>query len=346
MGRKRLIGGGDKPAKRKKVTVRIIKEKHGGEITEPHRLLTEIRNAEHGHLAEAKIGLAWRTGWRSDTDGHTKMGQCRKSSDLDREMYAGFDFVILLNEEAWKGLNEAQKRALIDHELCHAALSMDANGEPKYNDRDRLCCRVKKHDVEEFRCIVERHGLYTQDLAALAEAAINDSQRPLLAVAEKAEAAATANGNGKSKSAWRNWPTSCLLECGLPAGKLKLLEENGLDTMGKLMDRMNRAGAEDFWWKDIKGFGEGGYDAMVNSIMALRKGKSDFQADEQCNPATAPESATAATTDGDDSGDDASDNGDMETKILSMSNAGTGMKKIAEEVGVSERTVRKVLGKL
>lgn len=279
MGR-RKGSGGNKPTKRKKVTVRIIKEKHAGAITEPHQLLAEIRQREHAHLAEAKIGLAWRSGWRSDTDGHIKMGQCRKSTDLDREMYAGFDFVILLNEEAWGGLNTAQKTALIDHELCHAALSMDSNGEPKYNDRDRLCCRVKKHDCEEFKCIVERHGLWTQDLADIATAAINDAKRPLLPPADNAS-----DSNGKpateaaSPAVWRDWSVNVLGDYGLPAGKVKLLHEAGLTTMGKLMDRMNKAGAEDFWWKDIKGFGETGYDAMINAIMGLRKDEPDFQAD-------------------------------------------------------------------
>lgn len=291
MGRRRASG--DKPKKRKKVTVRIIKEKHAGEITEPHKLLNEIREKNHTHLAEAKIGLAWRSGWRSDADGHTKMGQCRKSSDLDREMYAGFDFVILLNEEAWGGLNTAQKSALIDHELCHAALSMDSNGEPKYNDRNRLCCRIKKHDVEEFRCIVERHGLWTQDLADIATAAINDAKRPLLAVAEvdgaesDTESATESGGNGAATKgapdAWRKWPVNTLGDYGLSIGKVKLLSEAGLKNMGKLMDRMNKAGAEDFWWKDIKGFGEGGYDNMVNAIMALRKDRPEFQVDANAN---------------------------------------------------------------
>ena len=36
----------------------------------------------------------------------------------------------------------------------------------------------------------------------------------------------------------------------------------------------------------------------------------------------------------------------LEANILRLSNLGTGMKKIAEELGISERQVRKVLGKL
>jgi len=297
MGRR---SAGPKVKKRKKVTVRIISEKHNGEVTEPHRLLAETRKNFHAHLEAAKIGLAWRMGWKSDTDGHMTMGQCRKSSDLDREMYKGFDFVILLNEEAWPRLNEKQKRALIDHELCHAAITMDADGNPKFNDRDRLCCRVKKHDIDEFKCIVERHGLYTQDLEDIARAAINDAKRPLLKEAEKAEeeaaekpAAASAtesteSTNGESQppaGAWKRWKVDCLSRFelgnqGLPDGKVKLLQEAGLTTMGKLVTAMRKEGGEDFWWKSIRNFGESGYDALTTAMVALRAAKPEFQADE------------------------------------------------------------------
>ncbi|MEN6507136.1 MAG: putative metallopeptidase [Planctomycetaceae bacterium] len=298
MGRK-----GSKVKKRKKVTVRIIKEKHAGEITEPHRLLADIRRQYHAHLAEAKIGLAWRLGWRSDTDGHMRLGQCRKSSDLDREMYTGFDFVILLNEEAWPTLNEKQKLALLDHELCHAALSMDADGNPKINDRERLVCRTKKHDVEEFRCIVERHGLWTQDLESIARAAVNDKKRPLL----NGGGNSSSGGNGSTSTStpatytngvpvpagtpiegtaasnvdWRSWKTEVLGHYGLPAGKVKLLCEAGLGTLGKLMRSIQEAAEPGFWYKAIKGLGENGYDALTEAIAAMRQARPEFQADEK-----------------------------------------------------------------
>ena len=282
MGRRK--GSGEKPKKRKKVTVRIIKEKHAGEITEPHRLLTEIRKQFHAHLEAAKIGLAWRMGWKSDTDGHMTMGQCRKSSDLDREMYAGFDFVILLNEEAWPTLNDSHKRALIDHELCHAAITMDADGNPKYNDRDRLCCRVKKHDIDEFKCIVERHGLYTQDLEDIAKAAINDAKRPLLGESEKGEKVNGADvvQTGPSDVAlpadWRKWPIDELGEFGLPIGKVKILAAE-FSNLGKLMDSLAKAEEPGFWYKAVKGLGEAGYDALTEAIAKMRAARPTFQAE-------------------------------------------------------------------
>ena len=295
MGR-RKGSSGPKVKRRKKVTIQLIQEKYKGEATEAYRILSEIRNKEHGHLSEAKIGLAYRLGWRADTDGRLTLGQCRKRGDLDREL-DGFDFIILLNKEAWDRLNEKQRRALIDHELCHAQIVMDSDGSPKINDRDRLVTRIKKHDCEEFRDIVNRHGLWKQDLEAFATAAINDAKRPLLAESEKAEKSAakadattttlkiadtepTAANGDKPSRAWRRWNFQQLTNLGFPDGKRKLLEEAGIDTMGKLMDKMNRQGSEDFWWKDIKGLGESGYDAIVNAIMELRKSRADFQAEE------------------------------------------------------------------
>lgn len=291
MGRR--SSGGLKPKKRKKVTVTLIKERQNGEATEPYKILNEIRRKEHNHLSEAKIALAWRHGWRADADGRMILGQCRKRGDLDREL-DGFDFIILLNKEAWERLNEKQRRALVDHELCHAQLVIDADGSPKLNDRDRLVTRTKKHNCEEFREVVDRHGLWKQDLEAFAQAAINDAKRPLLPTdgtatssTAKAEPAASGNGNGKGKpethvpGAWRSWKTMILDAYGLPGGKVKLLESAGLDTLGKLVDSIKRADEPGFWYRNIKGFGEGGYEALTDAIMALRKARPEFQADEK-----------------------------------------------------------------
>jgi hypothetical protein len=65
----------------------------------------------------------------------------------------------------------------------------------------------------------------------------------------------------------------------MPAGKLKLLEEAGLVTMGKLMDAMRAREDQEWWYKDIKGFGETGHDAVVLAIANLRKARPEFQAD-------------------------------------------------------------------
>lgn len=237
---------GLKEKRRKRVTVRLVAEKHGGQQTEPYRILADLRAKEHNHLVEARIGLAWRIGWKADTDKHLQLGQVRKRGDLDREL-DNFDFIIMLNEEAWPTLNETQKRALLDHQLCHCALSLDADGTPKYNDRDRLVCRIKKHDVEEFRAIVERNGLWTQDLEEIAKAAINDAKRPLLDESKESEKADSKSA-ASNPDAWKRKNISALKEF-LSEKAFDALDGSSVSTLGDLSERMTRD--SNSWHKNI-----------------------------------------------------------------------------------------------
>jgi hypothetical protein len=64
-------------------------------------------------------------------------------------------FVVEICAYAWQFLDEKQKEALVDHELCHLALDEDkGKGTPT----------MRPHDVEEFSEIVKRHGLWRPDL--------------------------------------------------------------------------------------------------------------------------------------------------------------------------------------
>jgi hypothetical protein len=252
---RRAKNAGPKPKKRKKVTVRLLKRMHAGEVTEPYRIMEKLLETEHGHLDGVKFAIAWRLGWRADADGRLELGKCRKRGDLDRELDA-FDFVILLNDEAWPTLSAVEKRALVDHLLCHAKVVVDADGEPKQDDRGRLVCRIKKHEIEEFRAVIDRHGLYTADLSAIVQANINDSKRPLLQAMES-------GGGGKNvagaepvgepaadKDAWCKLPIDTLK---LPAGLLKKLGAADILTLGDFVDFQERHG--DHWTADLKGVG-------------------------------------------------------------------------------------------
>lgn len=82
-----------------------------------------------------------------------------------------YDFIILLNQEVWndKEFGPEKKAALIDHELCHAEVALARDGEPKLDERGRRVWRTRKHDIEEFRAVVQRHGCYKYDLEKFAE---------------------------------------------------------------------------------------------------------------------------------------------------------------------------------
>lgn len=159
-----------RPGKPKRVTYELIPRE--SVIGHPmYALLDELVFTHHDDLQPARIALAWCTSWRPDVDGRVTLGKCRKASDLDREL-AAFDFVILLRRAFWTDLRvtDAQRKALLDHELCHAAVRYDDKGQPVEDERGRRVYRVRKHDIEEFTEIVQRHGCYKADLEQFAAA--------------------------------------------------------------------------------------------------------------------------------------------------------------------------------
>ena len=62
-------------------------------------------------------------------------------------------FVIEIAESIWATLDSNQRKALIDHELCHC----------KY-DSDKEKASMRAHDFEEFTEIVERRGFWNPKL--------------------------------------------------------------------------------------------------------------------------------------------------------------------------------------
>jgi hypothetical protein len=166
-------------AKPKRVTCELIHPKsEAGKAMYP--LLAELVTAHHDDLFDARIALAWNMSWKCDTDGHLKLGKCKKASDLDRE-FAPFDFVILLSRSFYEDarVSDDQRRALIDHEISHATVKLARDGEPAVDERGRQVWRIRKHDVEEFAAIAERYGCWKRDLEEFARALRRAKQRRL-----------------------------------------------------------------------------------------------------------------------------------------------------------------------
>jgi hypothetical protein len=165
--------------KPKKIAFELI-DQEDSEGAVAYELLDEVRTAHHEDTQEARIALAWRKGLKPDPDGKLILGKCVKASDLQRELVA-WDFVILLNKEVWDDaeFTDENRRALLDHEMCHAAKSYGSDGEPKIDERFRPVWRIRKHDIEEFNSIVERHGVWKRDLERFAEA-IMRKKKPML----------------------------------------------------------------------------------------------------------------------------------------------------------------------
>lgn len=129
--------------------------------TEPYRLLHDLLETTHRRIADARanVALVFRKGLKPDKDGRLVLGKCRKASDLEKEVagLTAYDFVVVLNKEAWEVFDERRRRWLLDHELTHAEFVYE-DRRVKRDDRDRPVCRVRGHDLEEFLEVYERHG--------------------------------------------------------------------------------------------------------------------------------------------------------------------------------------------
>lgn len=168
--------------KPKKVSYRFIEP--DSDVGQPmYVLLADLVEAHHRELQKVgtRIALAWNVSWGPDVDGRVTLGKCRKVSDLEREIadLQAYDFVIVLLQSFWNDLRvtELQRRALLDHELCHAAVLLDKHGDPVIDECGRTAFRTRKHDLEEFACIADRYGCWKGDLVAFNDALERAKQR-------------------------------------------------------------------------------------------------------------------------------------------------------------------------
>jgi hypothetical protein len=199
---------GRKPKKGKSVKVTLIKppaQLTGKNVDgdNPYVIMRELIARYHDHLSGAKIAIAELLDVKANVDGVMVLGKCKKGSDLDRELHH-FDFVILINAHAWKEFKSPQKRALIDHELCHAEVVKDRDGELVKDEQGRQCYRTRKHDIEEFRDIVTRHGFYKADLELFALRCVEAAKRTKTlfdGIKDKPETNGKATGNQR-QSQW------------------------------------------------------------------------------------------------------------------------------------------------
>ncbi len=174
--------------KKKKIAHELIDPKGEAGIV-VYTTANELIDKHHEDLRDARIAFAWNLSWQPDVDGRVQLGKMKLASDLDREL-ADFDLVVILSREFWRDPNvtDKQREALLDHELSHGALQRAKNLEPIEDEKGRKCYRIRKHDIEEFSAVVDRHGVYQRDLEAFARALMRGRQRGLLEAEAQDEA--------------------------------------------------------------------------------------------------------------------------------------------------------------
>lgn len=162
------------------------------DFEEVYAVMDQLIASHHEHLvdSEADIALIWLLK-PSHSAGKLALGKTVKATDVQNALIgltskklSGYQFVIFLDASAWEKFVPDQREALMDHLLCHAFAELEeqnqqGNGGWKF--------KLRKHDIEEFSEVVQRHGLYLKDLQDFMEIA-KDAATPNLFTDQNAEA--------------------------------------------------------------------------------------------------------------------------------------------------------------
>jgi hypothetical protein len=141
------------------------------ELPEAAEIAEALIAEHHPHLEDASV-LYLATSQKRKSRGQVVLGTAGKmappqrylSSGVQQSVEAGADFLLIFTEAEWMRLTGEQRRAAVDHELCHCIQTTreTADGEIEYG------WGLRGHDVECFAEEIERHGLWRRELRDLA----------------------------------------------------------------------------------------------------------------------------------------------------------------------------------
>lgn len=141
------------------------------------RIAKELIPEHHEHLVPVEIRYLF-VDPIPKSNGRSVWGRARKVSGLNAYLLAqpnidaelinerlpGGDFelfVIEIAEMIWLDLKPQAQRALVDHELSHCWAGEGADGVYRLS--------TVPHDVEEFRAVIERNGMWKPDVVEFAK---------------------------------------------------------------------------------------------------------------------------------------------------------------------------------
>ena len=159
-----------------------------------------ICNPHHAHLDSAFIGWLW-TDEEAAHQGRRILGECRLIQSQQRKWSSAMmhhqlkqwfggtpDFVITIQADAAREMDDASFCALVEHELYHAGQALNQYGDPAFTKHGQPIYAMRGHDIEEFVGVVERYGAGAAGVQALVDAA---KGRPAIGVASLAAACGT-----------------------------------------------------------------------------------------------------------------------------------------------------------
>ena len=126
-----------------------------------HRLINENYKAIAEHLIEtepnllyikdSRVRIAYLESDQSKKADKDKLvlGECEKVAAKNR-WAIDYDFTITLFKNNLIGLSEEQIEIVLFHELLHVGIEPGMDGDEIYS--------VRKHDLEDFKIIIDKYG--------------------------------------------------------------------------------------------------------------------------------------------------------------------------------------------
>jgi hypothetical protein len=135
---------------------------------EVEKIARELIREHHGHLLKRRVEFVFQE--KAPKSGTKEIwGTARIMNGLaafmaNRDQVEEYDdeamnedfFVITISEPVWGLLSERCRKALIDHELCHCWV--------EEKDEGGTSLKLVHHDLEEFGSVVQRWGVWRDDL--------------------------------------------------------------------------------------------------------------------------------------------------------------------------------------
>lgn len=136
------------------------------------KIAEEVIGEHHSHLLDARIEYVF-TDKVNKKGGKEVWGSMKKISGINA-YFAGKQneqengatepfFVMIVAQEIWDHLTPFQRTAFADHLLCQAKVEVTEKGDVKL--------LIVGYDVEESSSIVERYGLWRDDVRKFVEVA-------------------------------------------------------------------------------------------------------------------------------------------------------------------------------
>ncbi len=153
------------------------------EAPEVESIANELIPKYHQHLIDFSVKIRYVFIDKTPSaKGIEVWGTCRKVSGLNAYLEGENPdgdafFVITISKDIWDILPLDKKIALVDHELCHASAEAKQQKEEAESDADLetdnpVKLSIRPHDLEEFSCIVRRHGLWREAIQDFVDAAL------------------------------------------------------------------------------------------------------------------------------------------------------------------------------